>query len=120
MNKPTDRQLNRQMATYFAQAAKNRCPEGMQTKLYQQLGIARQKPLQQWLKPIAALSIAVCICSTILWQQHQSQQRQQAQQDMQIAMHYMRKISEKPLLKTNSKAIKPAVLMPIHRHISKS
>lgn len=120
MNKPTDRQLNRQMAAYFAQAAKNRCPEGMQTKLYQQLGIAKQKPLQQWLKPIAALSIAVCICSTILWQQHQSQQRQQAQQDMQIAMHYMQKISSKTLLKANSQGIKPAIIVPIYKSMAKS
>lgn len=122
MNKLTDQQLNRQIAAHFSQAASRRCPDRMQAKLYQKLGIANNKSRFRtpFLTPIMTLSIVFAIGSTILWQQHQLQQRQQAEQEMKIAMHYMNKVSGKTLLKANKHGIKPAVIVPIYKTMAKN
>ncbi|MCB1584635.1 MAG: hypothetical protein KDI92_16380, partial [Xanthomonadales bacterium] len=55
----------------------------------------------------------------LVWHHERQQlQLEQAEKDMQIAMHYMQKISEKALEDTNTLGIKPGIIVPVSKSMA--
>ena len=119
----TKKQVNVELAQYFEQAKKVKCPTSMKQNLYQQLGINSTKKRKNsfWLKPTLAFSFVAVFSIGLVWQ-HRSQTEQDllatAERDMQIAMHYMQKISAKTLQDANTHGIKPAIIVPVSKSMA--
>lgn len=111
-----EKQVSEELTTYFEQARLVKCPPTMKQNLYAQVGLDKSL---QWFKPALAFSF-VAMCSVgLVWQnQHQQNQLEQAERDMQIAMHYMQKVSEKTLEDTNTLGIKPGIIVPVSKSMS--
>jgi protoheme ferro-lyase len=112
-----------QVAEYFAQARKLKCPPSMKQNLYQKIGLKQSSGWQQsqWFKPVLAFSFVAVFSLGLVWQNHnqiQQQQLAEAERDMQIAMHYMQKISAKTMEDVNTHGIKPAIIVPVSKSMA--
>jgi hypothetical protein len=111
-----EKQVSEELTSYFEQARQVKCPPSMKQNLYAQVGLDKSL---EWLKPALAFSfVAMCSVGLIWHNQHQQNQLEQAERDMQIAMHYMQKVSEKTLEDTNTLGIKPGIIVPVSRSMS--
>ncbi len=111
-----EQQVSAELTNYFEQARKVKCPPSMKQKLYQQIDT---KPNHAWFKPAMAFSLVAVMSLGLVWQNHQqNQQLAAAERDMQIAMHYMQKISAKTLQDTNTHGIKPAIIVPVSKSMA--
>lgn len=117
-----EQQVTAELTDYFEQARKVKCPPSMQQNLYAQLGIDQNRWWQSnWAKPAMAFSFMAVFALGLVWQNKQQLKQEQlaaAERDMQIAMHYMQKISEKTLEDANSHGIKPAIIVPVSKSMS--
>lgn len=119
----TENQVSEDLAQYFEQARKLKCPPSMKQKLYQNIGL-RQASIWQgfdWFKPALAFSFVAVFSLGLVWQNHSQNQQEQlaeAQRDMQIAMHYMQKVSAKTLEDVNTHGIKPAIIVPVSKSMA--
>lgn len=112
-----EQQINAELTGYFEQARRYQCPSSMKKNLYQKVGISQGN---LWLKPAMAFSFMAVVLSGVLWHNHnQQQQLLQAERDMQVAMHYMQKVSNKTLSGVNTHGIKPAIIVPISKSMAK-
>jgi hypothetical protein len=115
--KPAETKINQELNKHFDCARKLKCPESMQQNLYEKLQIDRN---HNWFSPrfaIAGLSL-VFVSSVIfnISSNHIQQQKlHQAQEELQIAMQYMNRVSFKSLSAVNNKGIKPGLIMPLTR-----
>ncbi|MFC3194642.1 hypothetical protein ACFODZ_10375 [Marinicella sediminis] len=110
-----EQQVSEELTNYFEQARQVKCPSSMKQGLYDRVGLNNSV---QWLKPAMAFSF-VALCSLgLVWNNHHQDQLAQAERDMQIAMHYMQKISEKTLEDTNTLGIKPAIIVPVSKSMA--
>jgi len=111
-----EQQVSEELTNYFEQARQVKCPPSMKQNLYQHLGLNRT---YKWFQPALAFSmVAVCSLGLVWHHQKQQDQLEQAERDMQIAMHYMQKISEKTLEDTNTLGIKPAIIVPVSKSMA--
>ncbi len=113
-----EQQVSAELTSYFEQARKAKCPPSMKQKLYEKIGIQQKNA---WFKPAMAFSMVAVLSLGLVWQNHQQTQSEQlaaAERDMQIAMHYMQKISAKTLQDTNTHGIKPAIIVPVSKSMS--
>ena len=108
-------QVNAELTEYFEQARQVTCPPDMKQNLYQELGLVDSR---RWLKPAMAFSVMACMATGLIWNVHQDRQLAAAERDMQIAMHYMQKISNKTLEETNTHGIKPAIIVPVSKSMA--
>lgn len=111
-----EKQVSEELTSYFEQTRQLKCPPSMKQSLYANIGL---DGVSQWLKPVIAFSfVALCSVGLIWHNQHQQNQLEQAERDMQIAMHYMQKVSEKTLEDTNTLGIKPGIIVPVSKSVS--
>ena len=113
-----EKQVSEELTNYFEQARQVKCPPRMKKNLYAQLGLNQSR---QWLQPVMAFSFVAVSALGLVWH-NQSQINQaelaKAERDMQIAMHYMQKVSEKTLEDTNTHGIKPAIIVPVSKSMA--
>ncbi|WP_154222735.1 hypothetical protein [Marinicella rhabdoformis] len=116
-----DQQINADLTDYFEQARRQQCPPSMKQGLYQRIGVTKTKStfMQTWFKPAMAFSFVTLATGGLLWQHHQDQKLLAAEQEMQLAMHYMQKISNKTLGDVNTHGIKPAIIVPLTKSMAK-
>ncbi len=114
-------QINADLTGYFEQARREKCPPSMKEGLYQRIGMSKESNgfAQNWLKPAMAFSFVALAASGFLWQHNQDQKLLQAEYEMQVAMHYMQRISNKTLSDVNTHGIKPAIIVPITKSMAK-
>ncbi len=111
-----EKQVSEELTAYFEQARQAKCPPSMKQNLYAKVGLSGSA---QWFKPAMAFSfVALCSLGLVWHNQHQQHQLEQAERDMQIAMHYMQKVSEKTLEDTNTLGIKPGIIVPVSKSMS--
>lgn len=115
-----EQQVSAELTDYFENARKIKCPPSMKQNLYAELGIGKKSIWQNnWFKPALAFSFVAVFSLGLLWQNNQQiEQLAQAERDMQIAMHYMQKVSEKTLQDVNTHGIKPAIIVPVSKSMS--
>ncbi len=116
-----EKQVTEELTHYFEQARKVKCPPSMKQKLYQQIGLNKKKEGFNWFRPALAFSFVAVFSLGLVWQNHNQMQQDQlaaAERDMQIAMHYMQKISVKTLEDANTHGIKPAIIVPVSKSMS--
>ncbi|VAW43726.1 hypothetical protein MNBD_GAMMA02-1010 [hydrothermal vent metagenome] len=129
-----ENQVTEELTHYFEQARKLKCPPSMKQNLYQKIGINRGANWRSshwrhanwrhanWLRPAAAFSFVAVFSLGLVWQNHNQIQQDQlatAERDMQIAMHYMQKISAKTLRDVNTHGIKPAIIVPVSKSMAR-
>ena len=111
-----EKQVSEELTSFFEQARQIKCPPSMKQNLYAKIGLDRKS---QWFQPALAFSfVALCSMGLIWHNQYQHDQLEQAERDMQIAMHYMQKISEKALEDTSTLGIKPGIIVPVSKSMS--
>lgn len=113
-----EKQVTEELTEYFEQARQLKCPASMKKNLYAQIGLNKTR---QWLQPAMAFSFVALSSLGLVWHNHNQNQQMvlaQAERDMQIAMHYMQKISEKTLEETNTHGIKPAIIVPVSKSMA--
>lgn len=109
-------QVSEELTSYFEQARQAKCPPSMKQNLYAQIGINNRF---SWAQPAMALSLVAVMVTGFVWHNvHQDRQLAAAERDMQIAMHYMQKISAKTLHETNTHGIKPAIIVPVSKSMA--
>ena len=118
--KPTDKQIQLELKSYFDCARNKQCPPSMKHNLYKHLQIDKK---HNWFTPrfaIAGLSFAfVSVVIFNISNNHVQQQKlDQAQADLQIAMHYINRVSFKPLSAVNNKGLKPGLIIPLSRSVA--
>lgn len=119
----TESQINAKLKQYFEQARRVKCPPSMKQNLYQEIGL--DKKTHRWtadfLKPAVAFSFVAVFSIGLFWQNHHQSQLDKlaaAERDMEIAMHYMEKISVKTLEDANTHGIKPAIIVPVSKSMA--
>lgn len=111
-----EKQVSEELTSYFEQARQVKCPPSMKQNLYARIGLEKS---YQWLKPAMAFSFVALASVGLVWHhQHQQLQMEQAEREMQIAMHYMQKISVKALEDTNTLGIKPGIIVPVSKSMA--
>ncbi|MGJ8662002.1 MAG: hypothetical protein ACSHWU_00060 [Marinicella sp.] len=113
-----EQQVAEELTSYFEQARMAKCPPSMKQNLYEQIGINSSR---NWFKPAMAFSMAAVLTLGLVWQNHNQNQLEllaAAERDMQIAMHYMQKVSEKTLEDANTHGIKPAIIVPVSKSMA--
>jgi len=118
-----ENQVTEELTHYFEQARKLKCPPSMKQNLYQKIGLNQGSNWlnSSWFKPALAFSFVAVFSLGLVWQNHSQTQQDQlatAEKDMQIAMHYMQKISAKTLQDVNTHGIKPAIIVPVSKSIA--
>ena len=116
-----EQQITAELTDYFEQARQVKCPPSMKQKLYAQVGHGQKSFWQSsWFQPAMAFSLVAVFSLGLIWQNDQQfeQQLAAAERDMQIAMHYMQKVSEKTLQDANTHGIKPAIIVPVSKSMS--
>lgn len=115
-----EQQVSAELTDYFENARKIKCPPSMKQNLYAKIGINQKGTWQNsWTKPALAFSFVAVFAVGFVWKNNQHlEQLAQAERDMQIAMHYMQKVSAKTLQDTNTHGIKPAIIVPVSKSMS--
>ena len=118
-----ENQVTEELTHYFEQARKLKCPPSMKQNLYQKIGINRGTNWRHanWFRPAVAFSFVAVFSLGLVWQNHNQIKQDQlatAERDMQIAMHYMQKISAKTLRDVNTHGIKPAIIVPVSKSMA--
>ena len=118
--KLTEQQIQEGLKNYFKTARQQKCPESMQKNLYSKLQIDRRS---SWWSPrfaVAGLSFVFVTSVLFTISKNHSQQLKldQAQADMQVAMHYMNRVAFKSLSSVNNKGLKPGLIMPLSRSMA--
>lgn len=110
---------DKELEKYFKKAGELKCPPSMKNSLYKKLELSKPG---FWSLPrfaIAGISLAFVASFTMLISQHNIHQRElqieQAQDDLQIAMHYINRVSLKSLSSVNNNGIRPALIKPISK-----
>jgi len=119
--KPIETQTETELEHYFDYARNQKCPPSMKQNLYERLNLNKSPFWQTPRFAIAGLSLV--FVSSLLFKisnDHNLQQDnlQQAQADLQVAMHYMNQVSFKSLSSINNKGIKPALIVPLARSVA--
>lgn len=122
---PVNQQAHAKLKQYFDCARKVKCPVSMKENLYKQ--ISSQKPhktYRPWFPArlvVAGLSL-VFITSVIFKTSNNhpihNNTLLQAQADLQLAMHYMNRLSFKSLSAVNNQGIKPGLIVPLAKSVA--
>jgi len=108
---------------YFECSRHQKCPPSMKQNLYKKIGMNSNQSWTSFLQPsrimVAGISL-VFVASVIFKINNNSQQNEliQAQLDLQVAMHYMKRISFKSLTAINNNGIKPGLIKPLARSVA--
>lgn len=118
--KSTDKQIEAELKKYFDCVREQKCPPSMKQNLYKQLQI--NKKHNWWSPRFAVAGLSLVFVSSVIFNitnEHKQQQKlDQAQADLQIAMHYMNRVSFKSLSAVNNKGLKPGLIMPLSRSVA--
>ncbi len=111
-----EQQVSEELTSYFEQARNVTCPPTMKQGLYDKIGI---KKSVNWMQPAMAFSMVAVMALGLVWNNHNQEQKlMAAERDLQIAMHYMQKISTKALQDTHTHGIKPAIIVPVSKSMA--
>ena len=126
MNKKLlERQVQAELEHYFENARAQKCPPAMKKNLYREITInGNGSWISSWFPArFALVGLSLVLVSSIIFkpsnsdnlQQHQIEQ---AQTELQIAMHYMNRVSFKSLTAINNKGLKPGLIKPLARSVA--
>lgn len=115
-NKPTEQLIDQ----YFDCARKIKCPPTMKKNLYQQVSSEKKS----WFSARYAMAgLSLVFVTSVIFKistdNHiQENNLLQAQTDLQIAMHYMNRVSFKSLSSVNNKGIRPGLIVPMAKSVA--
>jgi hypothetical protein len=119
--------INFELDRYFKEARDTKCPKSMKKNLYAQ---TINKKANNWLNQrmvLAGVSMALVATFIIKLNHYQANieevnlrnaQLLQAQNELNVAMHYMNRVSFKSLASVKSKGLQPAVIMPMAKSLA--
>ena len=117
MNSKTN--IQKELDNYFACARNQKCPPTMKTNLYNKIGLV--SGTYSWFpQRLAIVGMSLVFILSVFLKisnNHQLQQDnlEEAQVELQIAMHYINQVSMKSLSAINTNGIKPAIIKPLAR-----
>ena len=93
----------------------------MKQNLYKQLQIDNAQ--REWWSPRFAIAgLTLVFVSSVIFNISNTNTQQlkldQAQAELQVAMHYMNRVSFKSLSAVNNKGIKPGLIVPLSRSVA--
>ncbi len=111
-----EQQVSAELTSYFEQARNVKCPPSMKQGLYEKVGLSKTA---NWWQPAMAFSMVAVMALGMVWHNHkQEQQLMAAERDLQIALHYMQKVSSKALEDTHTLGIKPGIIVPVSKSMA--
>lgn len=121
-DKPLEHQVQAELEEYFTCARNQKCPPNMKKNLYDKLELSKRQS-HWWSPKLAIAGLSLVFVSSVIFKvsnNHSIQQDsiQQAQADLQVAMHYMNRVSLKSLTAVNNKGIRPALIKPLARSVA--
>ena len=122
-NKQLEQNTQKNLDNYFEYSRRQKCPSSMKQSLYRKTGINSNQDWFSFWQPrrflVAGISL-VFVTSVIFKINNASQQDElvQAQLDLQVAMHYMNRVSFKPLTAISNDGLKPGLIKPLARSVA--
>ena len=123
MNKDSKQQhIEAQIEHYFESSRQLKCPSSMKKNLYQH--ISDNKAKFSWLpNKLVMASLSLVFISSVAFKisndnSIQEESITQAQAELQIAMHYINRVSFKSLSSVNNNGIKPGLIKPLAKSIA--
>lgn len=117
MNKDKlEKHIDTKMQHYFASARNQKCPASMKKSLYDEIGLNKPFRWQPSRLIVASLSVVLVTSMVFKFNQHQQNRHNellQAQDDLQMAMLYINRVSFKSLASVNTKGLKPGLIKPL-------
>jgi hypothetical protein len=124
MNKDSKQQhIEAEIEHYFKSSKQLKCPPSMKKNLYQH--IADNKTKFSWLpNKLVLASLSLVFVSSVAFKisnNHSIQEESiiQAQAELQVAMHYINRVSFKSLSSVNNNGIKPGLIKPLAKSIAR-
>ncbi len=110
-----EQKIEDELENYFECAGNRKCPPSMKKSLYAQIAAEKKAT---WFNPrLAMAGLSMVFVSAIvinLSNKHQQQEQlMQAQEELQVAMHYINQVSMKSLSAVNTNGIKPGLIVPL-------
>jgi hypothetical protein len=123
MNKDSKQQhIEAELEHYFKSSKQLKCPPSMKKNLYQH--ISDNKTKFSWLpNKLVMASLSLVFISSVAFKisnNHSIQEESiiQAQAELQVAMHYINRVSFKSLSSVNNNGIKPGLIKPLAKSIA--
>lgn len=113
-NNLDDKNAERILDGYFENARQVQCPKTMKQKLYTETVSKRSFSGRLAFSGVAAAAF-VAFFSHSMYQQNRINQ---AQQDLNVAMHYIQKMTFKSLSSVKTNGIQPAVIKPLAKSVA--
>lgn len=122
-----EKNLEAQLKHYFDEARDVQCPDSMKKNLYAQTINSNKKSWYSNRLVLAGVSMAFVATvlvktnhnlSTIEETNKQNAQLAQAQKELNVAMHYMNRVSFKSLASVKNKGIQPAIIKPMAKSLA--
>ncbi len=114
-NTEIENNIDREIDNYLGCARKTKCPPSMKQNLYDEIGLSNKSSFFASRYVMAGVSMAfvAALVLNISNRHHQQNDLMQAQADLQVAMHYMNRVSFKSLSAVNSKGVRPGLIKPL-------
>ena len=115
-----EKQVEIALDTYFKNANLARPSVSLQKNLYKKLEISTSPSLFSGrfaMTGVAVVAFAVFF-TTQLYQNQQQDKLMRAQQELNVAMHYLNKMTFKSLSSVKSNGIQPAVIKPMAKSLA--
>jgi hypothetical protein len=121
MNKTQKEQrVQAELDEYFKCAQAQKCTKSMKQNLYAQISQEKQRSWFRFPARMAFGALSLVFATALIfkasnYQQLPTQNIEQAQIDLQVAMHYINQVSLKSLSAVNTNGIKPGLIKPLAR-----
>ena len=117
----SEQHIDSELKHYFALAKAQKCPPSMKKNLYSQLPVGKPRLWQPTRLALAGISL-VFVTSVLFkfnaYQQDKHHELLQAQADLEVAMHYMNRVSLKSITSVHNKGIKPGLIKPLAKSVA--
>ncbi len=91
----------------------------MKTALYENIGLNQNYTWQPSKLLVAGLSTVLVVSMMFTYRQHNRQNElMQAQADLEVAMHYMNRVSLKSISSVNSNGLTPGLIKPLAKSVA--
>jgi hypothetical protein len=122
-NKQLERKAQLELDHYFECSRQQKCPSSMKKNLYRNLKLNNKQGWASFRLPekLAMAGISLLFVTSVMFKINsvsQQDELMQAQLDLQVAMHYMNRISFKPLTAITNDGIKPGLIKPLMRSVA--
>jgi len=112
-----EKQIERELQCYFNNAKTQKCPPEMKENLYNKLNLKNSsfspKLIAAGVSMVFIASITFKISTNKLENKGNQHEIDKAHAELQVAIHYINRVSLKSLTAVNNKGIKPAIIKPL-------